>query len=800
MNGFIVYSTYTTEDNQTTIKLFGRLENGQSFVTLNKFKPYFFIRKSDQSKFNRLLDIQGNDAKSFSGVRKKDEKKALPELKTYIPKPVKLTNFQKEPVLKVEFQTRGELQNAYKKLHKKIPVYEADIRPQYKFLQDKNILSTIKIEGEHESSEKIDRVYHEPKIEPTDFNPKPIILALDIESDSKGNLFCIGLASKENNYKKNFMITSQTLKNTVSCKTEEDCLEKFKAEILKIDPDIITGWNLIDFDFVFLRDLFKKNKIPFDIGRTNDEPRLRIESNFFRSSSIDIPGRQVLDALNLIRDPIIKDSPFIRNTKFNSFTLEDVSQAILNDGKILKGANRHEEIEKLYKTNQQKLADYNLKDCTLVLDILEKTKIISLSLERAQLTGLPLDRLSGSIVSFDSLYIREAHSNGLVSPSLDYKPKEERITGGYVSSINPGIYKNVIVLDFKSLYPSIIRTFNIDPSSFLGKKGKSGGGTIKTPNKVYFKNDEGILPKIIEKLHNAREKAKKENRTLSSHAIKIIMNSFFGVLASPNCRYFSLDIANAITHFGQFLIKLTAKEIEKKGFKTIYSDTDSVFIETNLGKEKANSLGKEIEKEINEFYKKYVKKNYNRESFLELEFEKQYLSLMIPKIRGTEKAAKKRYAGLVEKNGKEVLEITGLEAIRGDWTKAAQEFQVQLLMKLFHSESVEKFIKEYINKIQKGKMDDKLIYRKSIRKELKEYTKTTPPHVKAARKLAKLDSNIIEYYITTDGPEPVQQLKHKIDYSHYLKKQIEPIANQILVLFDKNFDDIIQGTKQAKLF
>ena len=81
-----------------------------------------------------------------------------------------------------------------------------------------------------------------------------------------------------------------------------------------------------------------------------------------------------------------------------------------------------------------------------------------------------------------------------------------------------------------------------------------------------------------------------------------------------------------------------------------------------------------------------------------------------------------------------------------------------------------------------------------------EYTKTTPPHVKAARKLDKLESNIIEYYITLDGPEPVQKLKHKLDYGHYIDKQIKPIADQVLDLFGKSFEDLVSGSKQRKLF
>lgn len=163
-------------------------------------------------------------------------------------------------------------------------------------------------------------------------------------------------------------------------------------------------------------------------------------------------------------------------------------------------------------------------------------------------------------------------------------------------------------------------------------------------------------------------------------------------------------------------------------------------------------------------------------------------------------AAKKRYAGLLWKNGKEELQITGLEAIRGDWTEAAQEFQKELLMKTFHNEPVEKFIAQYVKDIRAGKMDKLLIYRKSIRKNLAEYTKMTPPHVKAARLLDVLDSNVIEYYITTSGPEPIQKHTHPLDYDHYITKQIAPIANQVLSLLGKSFEDLSQPTKQAKLF
>src|SRR3989339_831618 len=782
MKGFIIYSDYSTEGESTFVKLFGKLENGQSFVTLNKVEPYFFIKEKDEKEIKKLLS-------------------------KYKVEPSKLTTFDNNKVIKISHSSQSELNKLSSFLHEKsIETFESDIRPHLRFIIDNNLLGSIEIKGDSEPSERIDKVYKNPDITPVDFHPKLKVASIDIESSKSGELYCIGIYTE--NKKINLMITDKKLENTISCKDEEDCLEKFKQEILKIDPDIITGWNMIDFDLAQLQEKFKKHKIPFDIGRENGNIRLRIESNFFRSSSADISGRQVLDAMNLIQDPFIQEAPSIKNAKFESYKLEDVAQAILHKGKIITGENKCEEIEKLFKSKKaediQKLVDYNLMDCELAYKILEKTDIINLAIERSQLTGLQFDRLTASIAAFDSLYIRESRKHNLVNPTTKYGEKEERIKGGYVFSSHSGIYHNVLIFDFKSLYPSIIKTFNIDPASYLEHKEKN---SIESPNKAYFKNTQGILPDIIAKLHLAREKAKKEKRELSSYAIKIIMNSFFGVLASPNCRYFNLNMANAITHFGQMIIKLTAEEIEKHfKLKVIYSDTDSVFVVTDLNKEKANKIAIEIQEHINNFYKKYTKENYSRESFLELEFEKQYLSLMIPQLRmkakegEEEKAAKKRYAGLLEIHGKEELEITGLEAIRGDWTEAAQDFQKEILMKVFHKEEITSFIKSYIKKIESGSLDSKLIYRKSIRKNLDEYTKMTPPHVKAARQLDHLDSNVIEYLITTEGPEPIQKLKHKIDYIHYIEKQIKPIANQILILFGKDFDEIFQKGKQTKLF
>lgn len=345
-----------------------------------------------------------------------------------------------------------------------------------------------------------------------------------------------------------------------------------------------------------------------------------------------------------------------------------------------------------------------------------------------------------------------------------------------------------------------MRTFNIDPYSFREKKEKN---CIESPNKAYFKNEEGIIPKILERLFKERAKAKQQKKELASQAIKITMNSIFGSIASPASRFFNMKIANAITHFGQSLIKSTAKKIEEeyKGVEVIYSDTDSIFVSTSLTSSiEAEKLGRTIESQINTFYKKHIKEIYKRESKLELEFEKNYIKFLMPKIRGGEEGAKKRYAGLLKQDGKEKIDFVGLESARRDWTEASKKFQLELLNRIFHKEEVSEYVKKFVKELKDGMHDDLLIYRKAISKDLKEYTKINPQHVQAAKKLKKITSNIIEYVITTDGPEPIQNQKHKINYDHYINKQIKPIADSVLCFYNVSFDDLLRSTTQHSLF
>jgi DNA polymerase-2 len=788
MKGFIIYPSYRVKAGKSQILLFGRLENKESFVVIYDFTPYFSIKKKDKENAEKLIKEL-----NYENLKAEDVKIEDSDFK----------NFDREEVCKVSLRMPKQVPDLRKIFQdNNIICYEADIRFAYRFLIDYNIQACIDIQGEHrkpspEENFFVEKVYENPKVSPLTFWPHLNVLSVDIETDISGKkILSISLYSDK---VKQVLFLGKELgmEHAASYLNEKELLEAFKKYILTVDPDVITGWNLIDFDFNLLRDKFKEHNIPFILGRTDKECSLRLTDSFFRDSSADFPGRAVVDAIHLMKVSFIK---------LEDYKLNTAAKSILGEGKLIESDDRSKEIQELYDTNPKKLAEYNLKDAELVWKILEKTKVLDLSIRRSMLTGMQIDRVNASIASFDSLYLRKLKELKVVAPSAFVTESDERIKGGFVMQSKPGMYKGIIVLDFKSLYPSIIRTFNIDPYSFVPHDKfiklpkKEQARLIEAPNSAHFLNQEGVLPQIIQTLWENRDHAKKEKDELANQAIKILMNSFFGVLANPTCRFYSLEMANAITHFGQFLIKLTASKIQEKGYEVIYGDTDSLFVDTATDNmKKAEKIGIGLQDYINAFYKDFIRKKYHRDSFLDLEFDKAFKKFMMPKIRGAEIGAKKRYAGLIEENGKEEIVVVGLEVVRRDWTELAKKFQFGLLEHIFHDKPIDAYIKNFVDDLQNGKMDSLLIYRKAIRKDVADYTKTTPPHIKAARKLGRELPGLIEYIMTVNGPEPLEKTSSKIDYEHYVDKQLKPIADSLLSFQDKSFDDLIAKQKQTDL-
>ena len=660
MKGFVLYPTYRMIEGKTHVYLFGKLENGESFLTIHQRDPYFFVKKKDRKKLEQFLE-KNKEVKEITDCNLRFED-------------VSLKNFDDEEVVKVLLTFPKQVPPFRKHLDQlDIAYYEADILYSQRFLLDNDIKGCLEITGEFKKGNYVNRIYEEPSVNGIpDYGVNLKVFSFDIETNMKASeIFSIAYVCGEK--KEVLLSTDKNIKEKeITCFSDEkSMIVAFLERLQEIDPDVITGWNVIDFDLDVLRKRCKAHKIPFVLGRVDWESSLRIFNDFFRSSRADIAGRQVLDGINLLKDSFIK---------LPDYKLDTAATEILGEKKAIQFTNKGAEILEMAKNDPLKLAQYNLKDAELVLRILDEKDLISLVIHRSTLTGMMLSRVSGSIASFDSLYIRETMKKGYVCFTSQHNEREERIKGGYVMESHPGIYDYVIVCDFKSLYPSIIRTFNIDPFSF------HKGGKIVSPNKATFSEKEGILPNMIQHLWSMRDKAKKKKDAVASYAIKITMNSFFGILANPLFRFYSLPMANAITAWGRKIVKETADRVVKEGYSVIYSDTDSIFVDVKVDSyDDAEKIGLKLQKLVNEQYAKEVKDEYGRKSFLELEFEKVYKRFIMPRVRGSTVGAKKRYAGLIiDEKGNEKIDIVGLEFVRRDWTDLSKEFQMELLDRVFH--------------------------------------------------------------------------------------------------------------------
>jgi DNA polymerase-2 len=358
------------------------------------------------------------------------------------------------------------------------------------------------------------------------------------------------------------------------------------------------------------------------------------------------------------------------------------------------------------------------------------------------------------------------------------------------------------VFDFKSLYPSIIRTFNLDPVTLLPEEADEADAIV-APNGARFRRaPAGILPALVATLAAERQDARQAGQGVKANAIKILMNSLYGVLGAGASRLFSPPVANAITHFGQLLIRTAARYATERGFHVLYGDTDSLFIDTAQDDPaRALQLAEELRRDIGAFVTNEIRATYQCESFLELELAKLYHRFFLPELRGGKGGSKKRYAGLlVNATGHEQLEFVGLESKRRDWTDVSKRFQAGVLMRVFHDQPVVDFIRAFIADLHAGRYDSELVYRKAVRKPLGAYTKTTPPHVQAARKQAAPSGRLIEYIVTRNGPEPFGEATAPVDYEHYVEHQLKPVADAILLCLNTDFDTVTLAKKQLSLF
>ncbi|MDR3115205.1 MAG: DNA polymerase II [Treponema sp.] len=763
----------------------GRLEDGRSFAVMeSRWRPSVYIPQEALSRKDRLFSSLPYETfpaslEAFEG----------PGRGTYAC--LKFPRYQDRAL------ALGILKQAG------IPTPYGDMKLPDMFLAERYIKGPVEIRGAFRSGRVVDQVFPNPGLSPQD-SPLRVALTIasvDIETHADdGSILAIAIALTDAGFKEPRGLvrvrSSGESPRTGSAETvlfhpdEGSMLRAFIEDIRRADPDVLTGWNVLDFDFKYLWARCARQGIPFCLGRSGDVEAVYFSGEGRLSAAALVPGRQVIDALRIVRS-----GPPVSGRPFADYTLETVSQAVLGEGKLagIEGTDKIAALARLYARDPVRFGAYCYHDAVLVLRILGKTGLFRLTLERSCLTGVSLDKAWTSVVSFERVYGMELRKKG-IAPDLFRDQEVSGAAGGTVLDPLPGFFRNVAVFDFRSLYPTIIRTFNVDPLSHARVPADSPQGVITAPNGVAFSRTAGVLPALIAGYFAARRKALGAGDDTAAHVYKILMNSFYGVLGTGACRYARTELAGAITSFARKWLLVSRDWFAGKGCRVLYGDTDSLFVEIGLSDSAAYgdfaSLCGNMAGELNRFLTERILEEYRLESFLEMRFEKAYRRFLIPPLRAlhesgeTARGRAKGYSGLLlAEDGTVEVEVKGMEAVRSDVTPLARRVQLELLELVF-SDAGEEALRQKVSGILKelrgGKLDGELVYRKRLSRPPETYTASTPPQVKAARALGwKGRRGTVEFVWTVNGPEPASLPHARFDYDHYTDSQVLPVARSI---------------------
>ncbi len=714
-------------------------------------------------------------------------------------RPLQLCDFHHRPVLGLYTRQHRQLMDVEKRLCAAgVDVYEADVRPPERYMMERFITAPVWFGGTADAGGALCDAQMKPA---PDYRPPLKLVSLDIETTAQGDLYSIALEGCGE--RQVYMLGPPNKTDAVDfkldyCDTRVQLLECLNQWLATHDPDAIIGWNVVQFDLRVLHEHAQRLNVPLMLGR-GDEPMAWREHGSRNHYFAAAAGRLIIDGIEALRSA---------TWSFESFSLENVAQTLLGEGKdISTPYQRMDEINRMFAEDKPALARYNLKDCELVTRIFEKTELLKFLLERASVTGLPADRNGGSVAAFTHLYMPLMHRQGFVAPNLGDKPPQAS-PGGFVMDSRPGLYESVLVLDYKSLYPSIIRSFLIDPVGLIeGLKHPDDSDSVEGFRGARFSRTRHCLPAIVARVSEGREEAKREHNAPLSQALKIIMNAFYGVLGSSGCRFFDTRLASSITMRGHQIMRQTRELVEAQGYEVIYGDTDSTFVWLGSAhsQDDASRIGQALVKHVNAWWREHLHSAFGLQSALELQYETHFSRFLMPTIRGAEEGSKKRYAGLVvHADGSEEMIYKGLETVRSDWSPLARRFQQELYQRIFHRQPHQDYIRDYVRRTLSGEFDELLIYRKRLRRQLDDYERNVPPHVRAARLADEYNDRLgrprqyqrggwIRYVISVNGPEPLEVRQAPIDYDHYVTRQLQPVADAILPFVSDDFSTLVGG-------
>jgi len=452
------------------------------------------------------------------------------------------------------------------------------------------------------------------------------------------------------------------------------------------DPDILSGWNFVEFDIPYvLKRMATLGIRPEDLARLPGQT----ERNAVR-------GRAVFDLLSAYRKMHLAQK--------ESYRLDAVAGDELGITKVRYTGT----ITALWQSDPARLVEYNCRDVELCVGIDRKDNIIDFYREISRYVGCPLDRTLNSSNVIDIYVLRKA-SGTFVLPSKGLAAGDE-FEGATVFEPATGLRENVVVLDLKSLYPMAMMTINASPET------KNPDGELRAPNGVRFSREpDGLTRSILAELLGERDERKRLRNQypfgsaeyvlydLQQNVLKVIMNSYYGVSGYTRFRLYDREIGSAVTSVGRAIIRHTRDIITGLGYTVLYGDTDSCMVEVPPGNlEETIARARAIEARLNASYNDFAKAELNADThYFSIKFEKVYQ-------RFFQAGKKKRYAGhLVWKEGKDVdeIDVVGFEIRRSDSPQITREVQRAVIEMILRGDAftdVQAYLRDVIRKYRRG--------------------------------------------------------------------------------------------------
>jgi DNA polymerase elongation subunit (family B) len=801
---------YSMENNKPVVNLFGRTADGKQIcVQDDTFESYFIAvpKKQDfdkaREKIGKISIKKEGQTISVKKIETKDMKllgKAVKAIKVFTRLPRDISDIRSE-IKKMGIET-----------------YEYDIPFVRKYLIDKDItpLTLCRAEGEFINKKSRVFVMKAEKVEniADDVLENQRILSFDIETynprgkniDAKKDPIVM-ISFYGDNFEK--VITWKRFKTDHKyiefVESEIELITKFKETIEDYKPDIITGYFSDGFDFPYIEERAKKYNINLDICL--DYSNININRRGITTARIT--GISHIDIFKFVKRTMGT------TLETDSYNLNSVANEILQEEKLdvnIEGLahawdNNTNDLEKFCK--------YNLRDSKLAFNLCKE--LMPNMIEIVKIVGLTMASISR--MSFSQLVewhlIKQASLRKEIVPNKpDYNEIKERrkntYTGGFVFKPNPGLYENIVIFDFRSLYPSIITSHNISPSTFKCNCCKEGKHVPGFDEYWFCSKKKGFIPDVLEGIITRRMRVKQIMKNVDEsklkifharqYALKTIANSMYGYLGFFGARWYSIESARSITAYGRYYIKKVIDDAKKEKFNVLYSDTDSIFL-TLDGKTKKDA-------------RKFVESvNASLPGLMELEYQGFYPRGIFVSAKEKEYGAKKKYALLSED---EKIIIKGFETIRRNLSIVAKEAQKEVLritLKKGDPEKALKYVKDVIENLKNNKITvEKVIISTQLQKNINDYD-SFGPHVAAAQRMVEKDipvgpGSIIKYVITKGKDKerirdraklPGEVGQNDYDPEYYINNQVIPSVESIFRVLGFEKDDLVKSINQSNL-